>query len=409
MPHLAHKQVLLGITGGIAAYKSAELVRRLRDAGATVRVVMTPAACEFITPLTLQALSGQPVHLDLLDPAAEAAMGHIELARWADVVLVAPASADFMARVAAGIADDLLSTLCLATQAPLLFAPAMNQAMWSNAATQQNLKTLASRGVRFAGPAEGAQACGDTGPGRMLEVPDLVSAAIGVFAGGPLTGVRVMLTAGPTREAIDPVRYISNSSSGKMGFALAAAAAEAGANVTLVAGPVSLPTPAGVSRIDVVTAAEMHTAVMTRVADCDVFIGCAAVADYRAADIAPQKIKKTGETLALHLVRNPDIIAAVAAHRPRPFTVGFAAETDDLLVHARQKLERKGLDLVIANDVSRSDIGFGSDHNEVQVVSITGESAPLAGTKRAVARALIAEISHRLRPDAAQPAGALPT
>lgn len=409
MPHLAHKQVLLGITGGIAAYKSAELVRRLRDAGATVRVVMTPAACEFITPLTLQALSGQPVHLDLLDPAAEAAMGHIELARWADVVLVAPASADFMARVAAGIADDLLSTLCLATQAPLLFAPAMNQAMWSNAATQQNLKTLASRGVRFAGPAEGAQACGDTGPGRMLEVPDLVSAAIGVFAGGPLTGVRVMLTAGPTREAIDPVRYISNSSSGKMGFALAAAAAEAGANVTLVAGPVSLPTPAGVSRIDVVTAAEMHTAVMTRVADCDVFIGCAAVADYRAADIAPQKIKKTGETLALHLVRNPDIIAAVAAHRPRPFTVGFAAETNDLLVHARQKLERKGLDLVIANDVSRSDIGFGSDHNEVQVVSITGESAPLAGTKRAVARALIAEISHRLRPDAAQPAGALPT
>ena len=409
MPHLAHKQVLLGITGGIAAYKSAELVRRLRDAGATVRVVMTPAACEFITPLTLQALSGQPVHLDLLDPAAEAAMGHIELARWADVVLVAPASADFMARVAAGIADDLLSTLCLATQAPLLFAPAMNQAMWSNAATQQNLKTLASRGVRFAGPAEGAQACGDTGPGRMLEVPDLVSAAIGVFAGGPLTGVRVMLTAGPTREAIDPVRYISNSSSGKMGFALAAAAAEAGANVTLVAGPVSLPTPAGVSRIDVVTAAEMHTAVMTRVADCDVFIGCAAVADYRAADIAPQKIKKTGETLALHLVRNPDIIAAVAAHRPRPFTVGFAAETDDLLVHARQKLERKGLDLVIANDVSRSDIGFGSDHNEVQVVSITGDSAPLAGTKRAVARALIAEISHRLRPDAAQPAGALPT
>jgi phosphopantothenoylcysteine decarboxylase/phosphopantothenate--cysteine ligase len=409
MPHLVHKQVLLGITGGIAAYKSAELVRRLRDAGATVRVVMTPAACEFITPLTLQALSGQPVHLDLLDPAAEAAMGHIELARWADVVLVAPASADFMARVAAGIADDLLSTLCLATQAPLLFAPAMNQAMWSNAATQQNLKTLASRGVRFAGPAEGAQACGDTGPGRMLEVPDLVSAAIGVFAGGPLSGVRVMLTAGPTREAIDPVRYISNSSSGKMGFALAAAAAEAGANVTLVAGPVSLPTPAGVSRIDVVTAAEMHTAVMTRVADCDVFIGCAAVADYRAADIAPQKIKKTGETLALHLVRNPDIIAAVAAHRPRPFTVGFAAETNDLLVHARQKLERKGLDLVIANDVSRSDIGFGSDHNEVQVVSITGESAPLAGTKRAVARALIAEISHRLRPDAAQPAGALPT
>jgi phosphopantothenoylcysteine decarboxylase/phosphopantothenate--cysteine ligase len=408
MPQLANRQVLLGITGGIAAYKSAELVRRLRDAGATVRVVMTPAACEFITPLTLQALSGEPVHLDLLDPAAEAAMGHIELARWADVVLVAPASADFMARVAAGIADDLLSTLCLATKAPLLFAPAMNQAMWSNAATQQNLHTLTTRGVRFAGPGEGAQACGDTGPGRMLEVPDLVSAAIGVFASGPLAGVRLMLTAGPTREAIDPVRYISNSSSGKMGFALAAAAADAGAEVTLVAGPVSLPTPAGVSRIDVITAAEMHAAVMARVADCDVFIGCAAVADYRAAEIAPQKIKKTGETLELHLVRNPDIIAAVAAHRPRPFTVGFAAETNDLLVHARQKLERKGLDLVIANDVSRSDIGFGSDRNEVRVVSASGDGEPQSGSKQAVARALVEYIAHRLHATRAQTPGALP-
>ena len=408
MPQLANRQVLLGITGGIAAYKSAELVRRLRDAGATVRVVMTPAACEFITPLTLQALSGEPVHLDLLDPAAEAAMGHIELARWADLVLVAPASADFMARVAAGIADDLLSTLCLATKAPLLFAPAMNQAMWSNAATQQNLRTLTARGVRFAGPGEGAQACGDTGPGRMLEVPDLVSAAIGVFAGGLLAGVRLMLTAGPTREPIDPVRYISNSSSGKMGFALAAAAADAGAEVTLVAGPVSLPTPAGVSRIDVITAAEMHAAVMARVADCDVFIGCAAVADYRAAEIAPQKIKKTGETLELRLVRNPDIIAAVAAHRPRPFTVGFAAETNDLLAHARQKLERKGLDLVIANDVSRSDIGFGSDHNEVRVISAAGDGEPQNGSKQAVARALIEDIAHRLHATRAQTAGALP-
>ncbi len=408
MPQLANRQVLLGITGGIAAYKSAELVRRLRDAGATVRVVMTPAACEFITPLTLQALSGEPVHLDLLDPAAEAAMGHIELARWADLVLVAPASADFMARVAAGIADDLLSTLCLATKAPLLFAPAMNQAMWSNAATQQNLRTLTARGVRFAGPGEGAQACGDTGPGRMLEVPDLVSAAIGVFAGGRLAGVRLMLTAGPTREPIDPVRYISNSSSGKMGFALAAAAADAGAEVTLVAGPVSLPTPAGVSRIDVITAAEMHAAVMARVADCDVFIGCAAVADYRAAEIAPQKIEKTGETLELRLVRNPDIIAAVAAHRPRPFTVGFAAETNDLLAHARQKLERKGLDLVIANDVSRSDIGFGSDHNEVRVISAAGDGEPQNGSKQAVARALIEDIAHRLHATRAQTAGALP-
>ncbi len=409
MPQLANRQVLLGITGGIAAYKSAELVRRLRDAGATVRVVMTPAACEFITPLTLQALSGQPVHLDLLDPAAEAAMGHIELARWADLILVAPASADFMARVAAGIADDLLSTLCLAAKAPLLLAPAMNQAMWSNAATQQNRHTLGARGVRFAGPAEGAQACGDTGPGRMLEVPDLVAAACSVFASGPLAGVRVMLTAGPTREAIDPVRYISNSSSGKMGFALAAAAADAGAEVTLIAGPVHLPAPAGVSRIDVLTAAEMHAAVMARIDACDVFIGCAAVADYRPAEVAQQKIKKTGESLEIRLVRNPDIIADVAAHRPRPFTVGFAAETNDLLLHARQKLERKGLDLVIANDVSRSDIGFESDRNEVCIVSATGDGDPLSGTKLAIARALVEDIAQRLRVTRAHPAGAVPT
>jgi phosphopantothenoylcysteine decarboxylase/phosphopantothenate--cysteine ligase len=242
----------------------------------------------------------------------------------------------------------------------------------------------------------------------MLEVPALVSAAIGVFASGPLAGVRLMLTAGPTREAIDPVRYISNSSSGKMGFALAAAAADAGAEVTLVAGPVSLPTPAGVSRIDVITAGEMHAAVMARVADCDVFIGCAAVADYRAAEIAPQKIKKTGETLELRLVRNPDIIAAVAAHRPRPFTVGFAAETNDLLVHARQKLEHKGLDLVIANDVSRSDIGFGSDRNEVRVVSASGDGEPQSGSKQAVARALVEDIAHRLHATRAQTSGALP-
>ncbi len=407
MPQLANRQILLGITGGIAAYKSAELVRRLRDTGATVRVVMTPAACEFITPLTLQALSGQPVHLDLLDPAAEAAMGHIELARWADLVLVAPASADFMARVSAGIADDLLSTLCLATRAPLLFAPAMNQAMWSNAATQQNLRTLATRGVRFAGPAEGAQACGDTGPGRMLEVPDLVTAAVSVFGSGALAGVRVMITAGPTREAIDPVRYISNHSSGKMGFALAAAAAEAGAEVTLVAGPVALPTPSGVCRVDVQTAEQMHAAVMARVALCEVFIGCAAVADYRPAEVAPQKIKKTGETLSLQLVRNPDIISEVAASHPRPFTVGFAAETNDVLLHARQKLERKGLDLVIANDVSRNDIGFGSDRNEVRIVFAEGESEPFLGSKRAVAQALVEDITHRLRTAQALPSGAM--
>jgi phosphopantothenoylcysteine decarboxylase/phosphopantothenate--cysteine ligase len=409
MPQLANRQVLLGITGGIAAYKSAELVRRLRDAGATVRVVMTPAACEFITPLTLQALSGHPVHLELLDTAAEAAMGHIELARWAELILIAPASADFMARLAAGIADDLLSTLCLATKAPVLLAPAMNQAMWSNPATRSNCATLTARGVRMAGPATGSQACGDTGPGRMLEVPELLAAAATTFATGVLDGVRVMLTAGPTREAIDPVRYISNSSSGKMGFALAEAAAAAGAEVTLVAGPVQLPTPAGVRRIDVVSAAEMHAAVMEHVEGCDLFIACAAVADYRPGEVARQKIKKRHADLDLHLVRNADIVADVAARDPRPFTVGFAAETTDLLQHARSKLERKGLDLVIANDVSRADIGFDSDYNEVHVLSAEGESSLTRGTKTAIARVLVQEIGERLRRSKAHPEGTAPT
>lgn len=409
MPQLANRQILLGITGGIAAYKSAELVRRLRDAGATVRVVMTPAACEFITPLTLQALSGHPVHLELLDTAAEAAMGHIELARWAELILIAPASADFMARLAAGIADDLLSTLCLATKAPVLLAPAMNQAMWSNPATRSNCATLTARGVRMAGPATGSQACGDTGPGRMLEVPELLAAAATTFATGVLDGVRVMLTAGPTREAIDPVRYISNSSSGKMGFALAEAAAAAGAEVTLVAGPVQLPTPAGVRRIDVVSAAEMHAAVMEHVEGCDLFIACAAVADYRPGEVARQKIKKRHADLDLHLVRNADIVADVAAHDPRPFTVGFAAETTDLLQHARSKLERKGLDLVIANDVSRADIGFDSDYNEVHVLSAEGESSLTRGTKTAIARVLVQEIGERLRRSKAHPEGTAPT
>ena len=409
MPQLVNRQILLGITGGIAAYKSAELVRRLRDAGATVRVVMTPAACEFITPLTLQALSGHAVHLELLDTAAEAAMGHIELARWAELILIAPASADFMARLAAGIADDLLSTLCLATKAPVLLAPAMNQAMWSNPATRSNCATLTARGVRMAGPATGSQACGDTGPGRMLEVPELLAAAATTFATGVLDGVRVMLTAGPTREAIDPVRYISNSSSGKMGFALAEAAAAAGAEVTLVAGPVQLPTPAGVRRIDVVSAAEMHAAVMEHVEGCDLFIACAAVADYRPGEVARQKIKKRHADLDLHLVRNADIVADVAARDPRPFTVGFAAETTDLLQHARSKLERKGLDLVIANDVSRADIGFDSDYNEVHVLSAEGESSLTRGTKTAIARVLVQEIGERLRRSKAHPEGTAPT
>jgi phosphopantothenoylcysteine decarboxylase / phosphopantothenate---cysteine ligase len=397
MPDLSNKQIVVGVTGGIAAYKAAELVRRLRDSGASVRVVMTRAACEFITPLTMQALSGNPVHTGLLDPAAEAAMGHIELARWADLVLIAPASADFLARLAAGMCDDLLSTLCVATEARVLLAPAMNQAMWRNAATQANCLTLESRGVRFAGPAEGPQACGDTGPGRMLEPAQLLDAAQDCFASSLLSGLSVMISAGPTREALDPVRYISNSSSGKMGFSLASAAAEAGAQVTLIAGPVQLATPRGVTRVDVLTARDMHSAVMQRLAGCNLFIGCAAVADYRPQHVAPRKIKKDAAELALQMVRNPDIVADVACSKPRPFTVGFAAETNDVLEHARQKLERKGLDLIIANDVARSDIGFDSDYNEVVLVSRTEIVALPRGTKASIARALVAEIGARCR------------
>lgn len=397
MAQLGNRQILLGVTGGIAAYKSAELVRRLREEGADVRVVMTAAACEFITPLTMQALSGNPVHRDLLDPAAEAAMGHIELARWAELVLVAPATADFIARLAAGIADDLLSTLCLASSAPLLLAPAMNQAMWRHPATQANVECLRARGVRLAGPAAGDQACGDVGPGRMLEPGELVVAAGAGFGGGTLSGVRTLITAGPTREAIDPVRYISNNSSGKMGFALAAAAAEAGAEVTLVAGPVQLATPRGVRRVDVGSAVEMHAAVMERAAGCDLFIGCAAVADYRPAGVAGQKIKKTAAELELRLVRNPDILAEVAALRERPFTVGFAAETERLIEHAREKLERKRIDLIVANDVARHDIGFDSDYNEISIIAPDGLRAEERGTKLQVARAVVAEIGARMK------------
>lgn len=311
---LADKRILLGVSGGIAAYKSAELVRRLKDQGAEVRVVMTRSAKEFITPLTLQAVSGYPVADSLLDPAAEAGMGHIELAKWADLVLIAPASANLMARMAAGMADELLTTLCLATPATVALAPAMNQQMYRNAATQANLDTLASRGILLWGPDSGSQACGDVGPGRMLDPLDLVERCCQQLTAEPLlAGVKLLLTAGPTREALDPVRYISNHSSGKMGYAIARAAREAGAEVTLVSGPVALATPQGVERVDVESAEQMHEAVMSRIGDCDLFIGCAAVADYRPAQVASQKIKKTGDNdqMALTLVKNPDIIAAV--------------------------------------------------------------------------------------------------
>lgn len=386
---LTNRHILLGITGGIAAYKAAELTRRLQDAGASVRVVMTRAAQAFITPLTLQALSGHPVHTDLLDPAAEAAMGHIELARWADLVLVAPASADFMARLAAGQGDDLLTTLCLATPAPIAIAPAMNQGMWRDAATQANAATLLERGIRLLGPAAGSQACGDVGPGRMLEVEQLVESAAETFTTRALEAQHVVITAGPTREALDPVRFISNHSSGKMGFALAEAAADAGARVTLIAGPVHLATPPRVRRLDVVDAQQMRDASLEQLGDCDIFIATAAVADYRPAQIAPQKIKKNAANMTVELVKNPDIVAEVAAHQPRPFTVGFAAETEQLETHARGKLERKGLDLIIANDVAAAGIGFGSDDNAALALWPQGQQRFEPRSKRQLARELI--------------------
>ena len=397
MQQLTNKQILVGVTGGIAAYKAAELIRRLQDHGATVRVIMTKAAQAFITPLTLQALSGNPVHCDLLDSEAEAAMGHIELARWADLVLIAPASADFMARLATGQADDLLATVCLATNASIAIAPSMNQGMWRDQSTQQNLQTLISKQVLVFGPGDGSQACGDIGPGRMMEPEQLAVEASSVFKIGSLDGVKIVITAGPTREAIDPVRYISNHSSGKMGFALAQAAMDAGASVTLITGPVSLQTPERVTRIDINSAAEMHQAVIETLPVCDIFIGSAAVADYRPTSIADQKIKKSTETMTIELVRNPDIIADVSNHPQRPFTIGFAAETQDVESYARGKLEKKKLDLIIANDVSNTAIGFNSDDNAVSVIWNDGEVSLPMTSKQQLGRRLIEEISQHYR------------
>lgn len=397
MSRLNNRHIVLGITGGIAAYKAAELVRRLKERGAQVHVVMTDAAREFITPLTLQALSGNPVHTSLLDPEAEAAMGHIELARWADLLLVAPASADFLAKLAGGHADNLLSTLWLACQSHKAIAPAMNQAMWADAATQRNIALLAEGGAQVFGPAAGEQACGDVGLGRMLEAVQLADAAEALFQSGLLDGVKLLITAGPTREAIDPVRYISNHSSGKMGYALARAAANAGASVTLVSGPVALATPESVERVDVTSAEDMFAAVMARAENVDMFIGCAAVADYRPVSVAEQKIKKNDDNMQLTLVKNPDIITAVAALAKRPFTVGFAAETEQLLPHARGKLERKRLDAIIANNVATQGIGFNSDDNEVVLVSAREQHAlPLMG-KQQLADALIVRLAAMYR------------
>ncbi|MEM9314991.1 MAG: bifunctional phosphopantothenoylcysteine decarboxylase/phosphopantothenate--cysteine ligase CoaBC [Pseudomonadota bacterium] len=396
MGHLINRRVLLAVCGGIAAYKSAELVRALQENGAEVRVLMTRGAREFITPLTLQALSGHPVHDSLLDEEAERAMGHIELARWADLVLIAPATADCIARLVAGRADDLLGAVVLASKAPLLLAPAMNQQMWKAQATQDNLETLRRRDVRFIGPAEGEQACGDIGPGRMSEPGIIAAAAAAQFESRSLDGRRVVVTAGPTREPLDPVRFISNHSSGRMGFAIARAAAEAGARTDLVCGPVTLDTPPRVQRHDVTTAEEMLLQCEALAPTCDVFIACAAVADYRPLSAAEQKIKKSAEELEIRLRRNPDILTQIASRKPAPYCVGFAAETERVREHALGKLERKGLDMIVANDVSDPRIGFNSPNNAALLLWPGGERELPLSSKDVLARTLIEEIAVRL-------------
>ncbi|RZU46983.1 phosphopantothenoylcysteine decarboxylase/phosphopantothenate--cysteine ligase [Fluviicoccus keumensis] len=395
LANLSNKRILLGISGGIAAYKSADLVRRLRDAGAEVRVVMTAAAQQFITPLTLQALSGQPVHTELLDPEAEAGMGHIELARWADLVLIAPASADAIARLAAGQANDLLTTLWLACPGLKALAPAMNQQMWASSPTRDNVDELKGRGVAVFGPASGSQACGDVGAGRMVEAVDLARACAELFTTGSLAGKRVVITAGPTREAIDPVRYVSNHSSGKMGYALAQACIEAGARVTLISGPVHLPTPDRVHRLNVNSALDMLAASGKAVdAGCDVFIATAAVADYRPVSVAEHKIKKAGDAMTIELVRNPDIVATMAARADRPFVVGFAAETQNVEAYALSKLRDKKLDMIACNDVSRQDIGFQSDDNAMVIFWNGGSRRLDKAPKTFIARELVSLISQ---------------
>ena len=413
---LAKKHILLGVTGGISAYKSVDLVRRLGEAGAEVQVAMTPAATAFIGPLTFQAVSGQPVRTELLDTRAEAGMGHIELARWADLILIAPATADFLARLAHGFANDLLSTLCLATDQPIAVAPAMNRLMWQNPATQDNCRLLARRGVKLWGPGVGEQACGEIGAGRMLEPVELRNFVVEMLgtreepapwrseppAGESLPrpqdlqGLTVLLTAGPTREALDPVRFLTNRSTGKMGFAVAAAAAQAGAQVVIISGPVNMPTPPGVERIEVESAVEMHQAVMHRVRQADIFIATAAVADYRAAHPAGQKIKKTSEVLTLELVRNPDILAEVAAlSSHRPFTVGFAAETHEVLHYAEEKRRRKNLDLIAANQVGIVGSGFESEQNALHVLWEGGGKLLPMTDKIRLGQQLIALIAER--------------
>ncbi|MDO6685740.1 MULTISPECIES: bifunctional phosphopantothenoylcysteine decarboxylase/phosphopantothenate--cysteine ligase CoaBC [unclassified Agarivorans] len=397
---LTGKKILLAITGGIAAYKMPELVRRLKEQGAEVKVVMTHHATSFITPLTLQAVSGEPVGQEVVDPAQEASMGHIAYAKWPDLVLMAPATANSIAKFSHGLADDLVSTLLLATDAPIVIAPAMNQQMYQAMATQANLSLLKQRGVPIWGPAQGEQACGDVGPGRMLEPAQLLANVQAMFAPKApqvLNGVNVMITAGPTREAIDPVRYISNHSSGKMGFALAEAAKQLGASVTLVSGPVNLTTPKGVEKVAVNTAQQMLDASLERIEQCDIFIACAAVADYRVADVAEQKIKKTDESdeMQLRLVKNPDIVATIASLAKKPFTVGFAAETQDVSHYAQDKMARKNLDMIAANDVSKPEQGFNSEQNALTVFWPTGHQQLDLADKSALAQQLLALVAKQ--------------
>jgi phosphopantothenoylcysteine decarboxylase/phosphopantothenate--cysteine ligase len=395
---LDQRRILLGVSGGIAAYKSCELVRRLRDLGAEVRVVMTEGAARFVSPTTFQALSGQPVRTSLWDEHAEAAMGHIELARWAERILIAPASANLIGRMAHGLADDLLTTICLASSSPLYLAPAMNQQMWAHSAVQANIATLRQRGVQLLGPAAGDQACGDVGSGRMLEPHELRDALAASFGSHVLVGLSVLVSAGPTYEDIDPVRFIGNRSSGRMGFAVAQAAVQAGATVTLVAGPVSLATPAGVAqRVDVRSAAQMHAAVLAAAAQADIYIGAAAVGDYRPHEIAAHKLKKRdGAGLAMQLDENPDILASLSAQVRHPFLVGFAAETHDVAVYAQEKLERKGLDMIAANQVGEG-LGFEADDNALTLYWPDGAVELPRASKTKLARQLIEHVGERYR------------
>ncbi len=396
-PPISNHHVLLGVSGGIAAYKACELTRQLIAAGFEVQVVMSAGAQAFVTPLSFQALSGRAVRSELFDPAAEAAMGHIELARWAGQILIAPATAHCIAQLAHGLAADLLGTLCLASSAPLSLAPAMNQQMWAHPATQANIQLLSQRGVRLLGPAAGEQACGDIGPGRMLEPEAIVAALLADRAhAGLLAGRRVLVNAGPTYEDIDPARFIGNRSSGRMGFAIAAEALAMGAEVTLIAGPVALPTPPGVRRIDVRSAAEMRAAVLAEVLGQDLFVAAAAVADYRPAAVSASKLKRSAAALHLELLPNPDIVAEVAASPTRPFVVGFAAETDDPLGHARAKRVAKRLDLIAANRIGCGAVGFESEENQLTLIWADGEQALPRSAKNVQARALLAHVAARL-------------